>query len=122
MPSEPAALAVGFFAAMIVFAATLPWVGCLWVAYQDYRTAVDYPHLGRSRRLWVFVPLTFLHSGPWILALTVFGAFILLRSPREPWHAWFIAGFVGYLALMGLIIVSVLKKRKTGRRPHAESS
>ena len=122
MPSELLGLFGGFFTATIVLAAALRWIGSLWVAYQDYRTAVDYPHLGRSKRLWVFVPLTLLHSGPWILALTVFGAFILFRSPREPWHAWFIAGFVGYLALMGLIIVSLLKKRKTGRRPHAESS
>src|SRR5437016_3450148 len=122
MPFNLGAFTGGLLAALVVFAATLRWVGCLWIAFQDYRTAVDYPHLGRSKRLWVFVPLTFLHSGPWTLVLTVCGAFILFTSPREPWHAWFVAGFIVHLALMGLIIVSVLKKRKTGRRPHVESS
>jgi hypothetical protein len=112
VPSELVGLVGGFLIAATILAAVLPWVGCLWVAYQDYRTAVDYPHLGRSKRLWVFVPLTLLHSGPWTLALTVFGAFILFRSPREAWHAWFVGGFVAYFALMGLVIVAALKKRE----------
>ena len=80
--------------------------------------AVDYPHLGRHKRLWVFIPLTLLHSGPWILALTVFGALILLRTPREPWHAWFVGGFIAYLALMGFVIGSFWKKRKALESAH----
>jgi hypothetical protein len=103
---------LGFLAALALFPMIARWGGSLWEAYRDYRLAADYPHLNRRKNLWVFAPLIVLHSGPWLVALTLFGAFKLFTSPHQPWHSWFIGGFITYFALMGFFITRVLKAQK----------
>jgi len=62
--SELAAAVFGFAVGGFVLEHFVYWIGCLWVAGEDYRIAVRYPHLRRPKRLFVFLPLLFLHAGP----------------------------------------------------------
>jgi len=103
---------VGLLAGMLVFSALLRWAIALVKTYKDYRIAAGYPHLQRARRPWIFLFMFVLHSGPWVLALTVFGAFELLTSPYQVWHSWFIGGFLSYCVLMGCLFMWARKKHK----------
>jgi hypothetical protein len=82
----------------------LAWIASLWECYREYRIAVAYPHLRRRKTLLVFLPLLFLHSGPWLLGLVAFGALALFMSPRAAWHYWLEVGFVAYLIFIALIL------------------
>jgi len=114
---ELGSLVLGFVFGGAFLPAILLWIACLWEAYRDYRIAVDYPHLNRRKRLWVFVPLMLLHSGPWALAITVFIGITFGKGPTEPWHVWFAGGFLAYLALTCASVAMVWKKHKTSARP-----
>jgi hypothetical protein len=92
---------LGFIVGGAFFLAVLRWLACLWATYLDYRVTVDYPHLKRPKRLWVFLPLLFLHSGPWALALAVF---FCTR------HMWFAVGFFVHLILTGISVALYFRK------------
>ena len=103
---------LGLLVGLLLYERLFIWMAFLWATYAEYRTALTYPHLRRRRSLVVFVPLTLLHSGPWLLALVIFGAFHLYTSQREEWHYWMVAGFLGGLAVMGAATWSAWKKRR----------
>jgi len=52
-----------------------------------------------------------LHSGPWLLGVTIYAAFYLLRSPHAPAWDWFF-GAVGATALLWVPILIFLARRK----------
>lgn len=104
---------LGLLTGMFVFGALLRWVFALTKTYKDYRIVADHPHLRQPKRPWIFVLLLVLHSGSWVLALTVFGAFELFTSPYREWHAWFVGGFITYIALMGYFFILVHKNRQS---------
>ena len=102
-----AGLVAAFGGAMIsglLCSRVLMWIASLWGCYREYRIAVAYPHLGRRKTLFVFVPLLLLHSAPWLLGLVAFGALELYRSERAAWHYWLVAGFLAYLVLIVLVL------------------
>jgi hypothetical protein len=88
----------------------LLWAGSVWVMYGEYRTAVEYPHLHRPKRLYVFIPLTLLHSGPWLLVLSIWALVVLVSGPRDDWQSWLLGGFAVGVAYMTAIVVFVLRK------------
>jgi len=109
---------LGLLTGMVVFSALLRWVIALTKTYTDYRIAADHPHLRQAKRPWIFLFLLVLHSGPWVLALTVFGAFELFMSPYHAWHSWFIGGFIAYIVLMACLFIGVHKKQQSRHSQH----
>jgi hypothetical protein len=106
-----AAMAVAMISGLLC-SRVLVWTASLWECYREYRIAVAYPHLGRRKTLFVFVPLLLLHSGPWLLGLVVFGALELFMSPRAAWHYWFVGGFLAYLLFVALVLRRFWLNRK----------
>jgi hypothetical protein len=57
-------------------------------------------------------PVVFiLHSGPWLLAATIYAAYYLLRPPHAPAWDWFF-GAVGVTTLLWIPILIFLAHRK----------
>lgn len=109
---------LGLLTAMVVFSALMRWVVALKKTYTDYRIAADHPHLRQPKRPWIFPLLLVLHSGSWVLALTVFGAVELFTSPYHTWHAWFVGGFIAYVALMAYFFILTYKNRQSRHIQH----
>ena len=115
---------LGLLVGLLLYERLFIWMAFLWATYAEYRTALTYPHLRRRRSLVVFVPLTLLHSGPWLLALVIFAAFHLYTSQREEWHYWIVSGLLGGLAVMGAATWSAWKKiqARAGSEPPIAAS
>src|SRR5437763_221040 len=109
--TELVAAMFGFVVGGFVFARFVYWIGCLWVAIDDYRIAAAYPHLRRKKQILLFVPLLLLHSGPWALAIALFIIFELFVSRRETWHFWFAAGFVAYVLFMCVLVLLWMRRK-----------
>ncbi len=110
MLAQLAAALLGVIVAGFVIERVFGWAACLWMVYDDYRIAVTYPHLGRPRRLLLFVPLIFLHSGPWALGVTVFMTLELFAIAPEI-SFWFAGGFLAFLAFVSVVMALWWKHR-----------
>jgi hypothetical protein len=113
--TELAAAVFGFAVGGFVAEHFLYWIGCLWAATEDYRIAVRYPHLGRPKRLLVFLPLLLLHAGPWALATAVFVIVELFLGQHETWHFWFLGAFVAQIFFVIYATVWITSKRLKSR-------
>jgi len=54
-----------------------------------------------------------LHSGPWLLAATIYAAYYLLRSPHAPAWAWFFGAVGATTLLWGPILIFLARRKRT---------
>jgi hypothetical protein len=103
-------LIAGFITGIFAYVELIRWVYTLSVVWEEYRTAVAFPHLQRRANLWP-IPLIFLlHSGPWFLAVIIFGTYEILTGQTQPEWYWYLGGFYGYGVIIGTIIALSLRR------------
>ena len=92
----------GFFLAQLTFVSIARWVGVIYIEIVNQPPEV--------RRPQTIVPILFLHSGPWMLALILFFSFKVITAPAAPWKTWLIGGFALGLALMLITVIASWRK------------
>lgn len=98
----------GFMVGLTIWPRVVRWIHSLWTVIQEGRR--DPAHRSRWRLFTVVV----FHSGPWMLAVLIGLAVLILPSPHAyGWNAFFY-GFLAGIILMGLM--SALLVRKVLRR------
>jgi len=94
----------GFFLGQFTFSAMAQWIGAIYVELITQPPEV--------RRAHSILALLFLHSGPWVLALLVFGIIMVIKMPASDWRPWLLGGFAASWMLMsGVLAASILKMR-----------
>ena len=94
----------GFMVGLTTWPRVVRWIHSLWTVIQERRR--DPAH--RSR--WRLFTVVALHSGPWMLAVLIGLAVLILPSPHAyGWNAFFY-GFLAGIIFMALVAIWLVRK------------
>ena len=97
---------LGFLVGSLVFNRTLQWIFAIVIGVKEWRAGYGSP--------WAIPLYLLLHSGPWLLATTVFLAVEVFSKPHEPWWPWFFAGEAFAVTYLGFIVLRYTMKHRPG--------
>jgi|GEM_PF-6995114 len=99
----------GFMVGLTIWPRVVRWLHSLWTVSTERRRNPAH------RSAWRLVAVVLLHSGPWMLAVLIVMAVLILPSPHAAGWNVFFYGFlvgIGFMAVVAAWLVrKVMKKR-----------
>jgi len=107
---------LGLFLGTLLISRVGSWVEAIVTTVQNARR--DATNKDAQRTLvWPLAAVAILHSGPWLLGVTVYWAYYVLTAPHAPEWLWFFGGVAAAPVVWTPVLIFMHRR---GRRLEAE--